>query len=246
MKAPAVLAIRPGEGRVVALLAGLFASIEAARGAGEVAYTTLFLNRLGPEFLPYLYIALGAVTLVVLLGYGVGLGRLPRRPFLVGLLVAFSGVLVVLRFVLISGAPLAFGVLGVAINVINTILLTLVWTIAATALDARQAKRLFPLCTSAAIAGGFAGTLAAGPLTFLIGAENVVLLVAGLLLLAAAFAARIPGDSVALIDPGSGRARHAQREPQQRVPAPRSSINCAPATTRCGAPRCCASSASPT
>ena len=75
-----MLAIRPGEGRVVALLAGLFATIEAARGAGEVAYTTLFLNRLGPEFLPYLYIALGAVSLVVALGYGVGLGRLPRRP----------------------------------------------------------------------------------------------------------------------------------------------------------------------
>ena len=139
MRAPGVLAIRPGEGRVVALLAGLFATVEAARGAGEVAYTTLFLNRLGPEFLPYLYIALGAVSLVVALGYGVGLGRLPRRPFLVGLLVGFAASLVGLRVVLLSGAPLAYGVLGVAINVVNTIVLTLIWTIAATALDARQA-----------------------------------------------------------------------------------------------------------
>jgi HEAT repeat protein len=191
VKAPGVLAIRPGEGRVVALLAGLFATVEAARGTGEVAYTTLFLNRLGPEFLPYLYIALGAVSLIVALGYGVGLGRLPRRPFLVGLLVGFAAALVGLRIVLLSGAPLAYGVLGVAINVVNTIVLTLVWTIAATALDARQAKRLFPLCTSAAIAGGFAGTLAAGPLTGVIGAENLVVLVAALLLVAAAFAARI-------------------------------------------------------
>ena len=70
-------------------------------------------------------------------------------------------------------------------------MLTLVWTIAATALDARQAKRLFPLVTSAAIAGGFVGTLAAGPLTALIGPENLVLLVAGLIVLGAAFAARI-------------------------------------------------------
>ena len=96
-----------------------------------------------------------------------------------------------LRLTLASGAPIAFGVIGVAINVVNTIMLTLVWTIAATALDARQAKRLFPLVTSAAIAGGFVGTLAAGPLTALIGAENLVVLVAGLIVLGAAFAARI-------------------------------------------------------
>ena len=86
-----MLAVRAGEGRTVALLAGLFASIEAARGAGEVAYVTLFLSRLGPTYLPYLYIALGGVSLVVALGYGVGLGKLPRRPFLVGLLLAFAG-----------------------------------------------------------------------------------------------------------------------------------------------------------
>ena len=186
-----MLAVRAGEGRTVALLAGLFASIEAARGAGDVAYVTLFLSRLGPTYLPYLYIALGGVSLVVALGYGVGLGKLPRRPFLVGLLLAFAGTLVVLRLTLASGAPIAFGVIGVAINVVNTIMLTLVWTIAATALDARQAKRLFPLVTSAAIAGGFVGTLAAGPLTALIGPENLVLVVAGLIVLGAAFAARI-------------------------------------------------------
>ena len=191
MRAPSALAVRPGEGRTVALLCGLFASVEAARGAGDVAYVTLFLSRVGPSFLPYLYIALGAVSLVVVLGYGVGLGKLPRQPFMVGLLLAFAATLVGLRFVLASGAPLAFGVLGVAINVVNTILLTLVWTIAATSLDARQAKRLFPLCTSAAIAGGFVGTLSAGPLTAVIGPENLVLVVAALLVVAAAFASRI-------------------------------------------------------
>ena len=66
---------------------------------------TLFLSRLGPTYLPYLYIALGGVSLVVALGYGVGLGKLPRRPFLVGLLLAFAGTLVVLRLTLASGAP---------------------------------------------------------------------------------------------------------------------------------------------
>ena len=200
-----MLAVRAGEGRTVALLAGLFASIEAARGAGEVAYVTLFLSRLGPSYLPYLYIALGGVSLVVALGYGVGLGKLPRRPFLVGLLLAFAATLVVLRLTLASGAPIAFGVIGVAINVVNTIMLTLVWTIAATALDARQAKRLFPLITSAAIAGGFVGTLTAGPLTALIGPENLVLVVAGLIVLGAAFAARIGTRATRTVRAQTGR-----------------------------------------
>jgi HEAT repeat protein/ATP/ADP translocase len=201
-----MLAIRPGEGRVVGLLAALFATVEAGRGVGEVANITLFLNRVGAEFLPYLYVALGAVSLVVALGYGVGLGKLPRRPFLVALLLAFAAVLVLLRLTLTSGAPLAYGVLGVAINVVNTILLTLVWTIGATALDARQAKRLFPVCTSAAIAGGFVGTLASGPLTAVFGPENLVLLVAALLVLAAAIASRIGTRSRRSERPATGAA----------------------------------------
>jgi len=188
-----LLAIRRGEGRLVALLALLFATVEAGRGVGEVAFVTLFLNRVGAASLPYLYIALGAVSLVVALAYGVGLGRLPRGRFLVGVLVGFAVVLGILRLAIVSGAPALYGVLGVAINVINALLLTLVWTIAATTLDARQAKRIFPLCTSAAIAGGFAGTLSAGPLTAVFGPENLVLLAAGLLAVAAVTAARIAG-----------------------------------------------------
>jgi hypothetical protein len=105
---------------------------------------TLFLSRLGPTYLPYLYIALGGSEPGRGLGYGVGLGNCHAVRSSSGCCSAFAGTLVVLRLSLASGAPLAFGVIGVAINVVNTIMLTLVWTIAATALDARQAKRLFP------------------------------------------------------------------------------------------------------
>ena len=39
---------------------------------------------------------------------------------------------------------------------------TIYWTVAGSVFDARQAKRLFPLLTGAAIVGSFLGTLAAG------------------------------------------------------------------------------------
>ncbi|HSS35688.1 MAG TPA: HEAT repeat domain-containing protein, partial [Patescibacteria group bacterium] len=48
-------------------------------------------------------------------------------------------------------------------------------------LDARQAKRLFPLCASAAILGGFVGMISAGPLAKVAGTENLILAQAALL-----------------------------------------------------------------
>jgi hypothetical protein len=47
-----VVTLRPGEGRVIALLAALFATVEAGRGIGEVAADTLFISRFGAESSP--------------------------------------------------------------------------------------------------------------------------------------------------------------------------------------------------
>lgn len=54
------MAIRPGEGRSVALVAGTFAAVEAGRGLGEVGVDTLVLSRAGAAILPALYIGPGA------------------------------------------------------------------------------------------------------------------------------------------------------------------------------------------
>ena len=192
-RARRVLAVRVGEGPLVALLAGLFATVEMGRGLGEVAADTLFISRFGSEFLPYLYVGLGLVSLVVALGYGAAIGRLRRGPFLVALLATFAVILVVMRLAIATGAPAVLPAAWLTVNVFAAILMTLVWTVAGTSLDARQAKRIFPICTSAAIAGGFGGTLLAGPLARLVGIENLLVLFAGLLAVAAALTSRIGG-----------------------------------------------------
>jgi hypothetical protein len=46
------LAIRPGEGRVVVIVAAAFAGVEAGRGLGEVAVQALILDSVGPSILP--------------------------------------------------------------------------------------------------------------------------------------------------------------------------------------------------
>jgi len=180
-----VVTLRPGEGRVIALLAALFATVEAGRGIGEVAADTLFISRFGAEALPYLFVALGLVSMVVALGYGAALGRFGRRRVLVSLLVGFAAILVVERLAIAVSSTAMLPVVWISIYVIGAILLTIVWTVAGSTLDMRQAKRLFPLCTSAAIMGGFAGTLSAGPLARAIGTDNLLVVFAALLVGAA-------------------------------------------------------------
>ena len=62
---------------------------------------------------------------------------------------------------------------------------TISWTVATSSLDVRQARRLFPVCTAAAIAGYLAGSLLAGPIAGAVGAPALIGL-EGLLFAAAA------------------------------------------------------------
>jgi hypothetical protein len=62
---------------------------------------------------------------------------------------------------------------------------TIAWTMAGSVFDSRQARRLFPLCTAAAIAGSFVGTLSAGPVAHAIGTGSLIVLEAALLVVVA-------------------------------------------------------------
>ena len=68
------LGVRPGEGRLVGLVAAVFASIEIARGFGEIAADSLVIGRFGSGSLPWLFIGLGITSLVAALAFGDGAG----------------------------------------------------------------------------------------------------------------------------------------------------------------------------
>ena len=75
----------------------------------------------------------------------------------------------------------------------GAIAVTIYWTVAGSAFDARQAKRLFPLLTGAAIAGSFLGTLIAGPVSpHRRVPKTLVVIEAALLVAAATLLARLP------------------------------------------------------
>ncbi|MBA2315972.1 MAG: hypothetical protein H0V87_11335, partial [Chloroflexi bacterium] len=185
------LGVRGGEGRMVALVATMFAAIEAGRGFGEIGADTLVISRFGAALLPYLFIGLGLVSLAAALAYGAALGRVRRRTLFAGLLGVVGALLVLERLALATGAPAAIPVLWLTVYAAGTIAVTIAWTVAGSVFDARQAKRLFPVCTSAAIAGSFAGMLAAGPVARMVGTESLVVVEAALLGAAALLIARV-------------------------------------------------------
>jgi hypothetical protein len=191
-----MLGVRPGEGRMVARVSLLFATLEGARGLGEVGADAQLLALFGPaalpRTLPFLFIALGLISLIVSLGYGVALARVSRSRLFLSILVSIAALLAIERLALAAAADRVVPALWVTVFASSTLLLTLAWTVAGAVFDARQAKRVFPLLTGAAIGGSFVGTLAAGPLARVTGVETLVVGQATLLVAAAALLARLP------------------------------------------------------
>ena len=75
----------------------------------------------------------------------------------------------------LSGIEAIFPALWISVYAAGMLLLTVTWTVAAAIFDARQAKRLFPLLTSAAIVGSLSGFLGAIVIQRLVGAEQLIL-----------------------------------------------------------------------
>ncbi len=180
-----LLKVRLDEGRLVILVALLFACIQAGQGMGENAASALFFLRFGVDYLPYMYIAAGILTFVITMAYSAGLGRFEKGRFFLWVIAAFTILLILERAAILLSLPFLYPVLWLTVTGMGGILGTFVWNLAGAVCDARQAKRLFPLFTSAGILGSVGGNAITGFAAKLLGTDNLFLLYA--LLLAIAF-----------------------------------------------------------
>lgn len=188
-----LLNLRANEGRLVILVALLFACIQAGQGMGDNAASALFLLRYGVDFLPYMYLFLGALTFITTLAYSAALGRFEKGRFFAWMIAAFIGLLILERLAILLPFALLYPVLWLTINGVSMILGTFVWNIAGEVCDARQAKRLFPLFTSAGILGSVLGNAVTGLIARLLGTDNLLLLYAALLAVALSVTRAITG-----------------------------------------------------
>ena len=176
-----LLKVRLDESRLVILVALLFACIQAGQGMGDNAASALFLLRFGVDYLPYMYIAAGVLTFVITMAYSAGLGRFEKGRFFLWVISAFAVLLILERAAITLDLPFLYPALWLTINGMGGILGTFVWNLAGEVCDARQAKRLFPLFTSAGILGSVLGNAVTGFIAKLLGTDNLFLLYALLL-----------------------------------------------------------------
>jgi HEAT repeat protein len=178
-----LLNVRAAEAGVALRLLALMVALWIGAGIGANAIESLLFVRVGPHLLPYLYVGLGVLTFLVMVGVNAVLGRLPPERFVVLVPLILAVAVGAMRVLLLSSARWIYPALWLAMMVVWTVQLLTAWTLAGMVHDTRQAKRLFPLYGSGLIVGGVVGGLATGPLARLLGAENLPLLWVGSLVL---------------------------------------------------------------
>lgn len=179
------LSVEPNEKPMVALVSVIFFSVQATFALSANAADTLFFSRFGVEFLPSMYMVLGVLAVFVLLGYTAGLASIVRARFYPFVLVTAAVIMTALRGAIVLDERWVYAVIWLVASLEILVTFTLVWNVAGDVADARSGKRLFPLFASAGILGAVVGNLVTGPLARLVGVENLLVVVAMILLVAA-------------------------------------------------------------
>lgn len=169
---------------MVTQITGLLFLTSAGGAIGSPGVEGLFFARFGVQFLPYLYIALGFITLSTSLFITSLFGRVSHGRLYATLPLALAALLVGERIVVGFDPTWFYPVLWLSMNVLWLLQSLFTWGLAGAVCDTRQAKRLFPLFGVGGILGLTCGSLVTRPLVQWIGTENLLLVWAGALVLA--------------------------------------------------------------
>lgn len=202
-----LLSIKQHETGAVFPFIGIMLLTSMGAALGGTGIEALFFARFGVEYLPYMYIGLGLASMLTLFVVIGALGRVPRRVLYPAVPLLAAVLIVGARLALITGANVLYPVLWLGREILNSVLALALWGMAGAVFDARQAKRLFPLFTASKIFGQALGGFVTGAMAAWIGADNLIAVWAGMLLLAF-FLVRALGWMVS--DEPQARARRRQ------------------------------------
>src|SRR5512133_2349449 len=98
-----LLSIKQGESRMAFLVIGvmLFTSMGAALGGTGIE--ALFFARYGVEYLPYMYLGLGIISMIMSFGVTALLSRIPRQVLYIAIPLLVAVILILARAALFSG-----------------------------------------------------------------------------------------------------------------------------------------------
>jgi len=190
----ALLNIHADESRMALLVIGVMLLTSAGFTLGSTSIGTLFLTRYGVEYLPYMYLPLGIISLVTSLGITALLGRVRRETLYIFIPIGIAILTFIAWLALFSAWRIIYPILWLGKEVINSLVSLVVWGIASTVCDTRQSKRLFPLFNAGRILGAVIGGFGTGFLVNQIGTQNLLLVWAGMLFLAFALTRTLMKD----------------------------------------------------
>ena len=179
------LGIEPGEGRVFAWGAiALFLlgwTDVSLKNVSEV----FFLKRVGPEWLPVVFLA-NSVLLVITTGlFGRVAARSDRLRLLPRTFAVLAVMLVPLWFLVVSGVSEVFALLMIAAKQLTSLALLVFWIAMGDLLHARQTKRLFAPMMAGVTLGTILGSFASQPLGQLLGIAGLLPFASVVMVLAA-------------------------------------------------------------
>ena len=180
------LRVQRGEGRLVALHVVLMVVSSAGLTIGESSVSALFLDRLGAQALPSIYLAQGGVGLAAMVALTSLLGRVRARRLYVVAPLAAAGIVLAQRALLTTGSRWVYQSLWLTVTVVTLVQAVVVWGTAGLATDTRSAKRLFPIFSAGAILGAVAGGAVTRPLAGVLGADNLLVVWAAAIVIMAA------------------------------------------------------------
>ncbi len=192
--------IRQGEWHRVLLLYGLSFLLNMSVVWGQAASESLFLKRIGVEYLPLMFIADAILNIIAIIIYSAFVDRISNTRLMVG--ISFFGALslVVMRVTLLLDLTVVYVLLYLLERALKALISIHAWTYIADFYDTRTAKRHFSFIASASRPSGILAGLLVLPLVQLGGTENLLFAWVGVLILSGILAWVVPKQVPLIID----------------------------------------------
>ena len=152
---------------------------------GKAVRQATFIDTLGAEQLPFVYLAVALCSYPLLLLHGKLIDRFPQQNVLAATAILVSLSLAGFWYLFRVQPMVASATFYVWISIIGILLVSQFWALSSNLLDARQAKRLFGFIGAGGILGSIAGGQLARWAGAAVGSINLLLVAAGILLLLA-------------------------------------------------------------
>jgi len=173
-RARRALAVEPGETALVAWSALTLFLIEWASVAVSNASDTMFLKRVGVDYVPIVFLANSLLLTATTLAAGNLAARYDLKRLLTGTFCALSILLFVLWGLVLAGVPSIPTTLVILSKQIDVIAALMFWTVVAGLMTSRQGKRLVGLMTAGGTFGTILGSFSSGIFGRLLGIPSLL------------------------------------------------------------------------